>query len=188
MAVQIQFRNDLAATWDSVNPTLAQGELGLEIDTGQFKVGTGSATWTALDYGGIVGPQGIQGVSGGITIDVTSPNGGVYIINGATNPTLSFIRGHRYVINVSAPGHPFWIQTVSGAYSAGNIYNTGVTNNGAENGTIIVEVAFDAPQLYYACQYHSSMQGSITVSNLGPQGETGPPGEEKFSGFLLLGA
>lgn len=56
MAVQIQFRNDLAATWTSVNPTLAQGELGLEIDTGQFKVGTGLATWTALSYGGIVGP------------------------------------------------------------------------------------------------------------------------------------
>lgn len=58
MAVQIQFRNDLAATWTSVNPTLAQGELGLETDTGQFKVGTGSATWTALGYGGIVGPEG----------------------------------------------------------------------------------------------------------------------------------
>jgi hypothetical protein len=64
MAVQIQFRNDLAATWTSVNPTLAQGELGLEIDTGQFKVGTGLATWTALPYGGIVGPQGIQGIQG----------------------------------------------------------------------------------------------------------------------------
>lgn len=61
MAVQIQFRNDLAATWTSVNPTLAQGELGLEIDTGQFKVGTGLASWTALPYGGIVGPQGPEG-------------------------------------------------------------------------------------------------------------------------------
>jgi hypothetical protein len=58
MAVQIQFRNDLAATWTSVNPTLAQGELGLETDTGQFKVGTGSDTWNALSYGGIVGPEG----------------------------------------------------------------------------------------------------------------------------------
>jgi hypothetical protein len=58
MAVQIQFRNDFAATWTSANPTLAQGELGLEIDTGQFKVGTGQAAWTALSYGGIVGPQG----------------------------------------------------------------------------------------------------------------------------------
>jgi hypothetical protein len=64
MAVQIQFRNDLAATWTSVNPTLAQGELGLEIDTGQFKVGTGLAAWTALPYGGIVGPEGPQGIQG----------------------------------------------------------------------------------------------------------------------------
>lgn len=64
MAVQIQFRNDLADTWTSVNPTLAQGELGLETDTGQFKVGTGLAAWTALSYGGIVGPQGEIGADG----------------------------------------------------------------------------------------------------------------------------
>lgn len=56
MAVQIQFRNDIAATWTSVNPILAIGEIGLETDTGQFKIGNGSSTWTARPYGGIVGP------------------------------------------------------------------------------------------------------------------------------------
>jgi hypothetical protein len=58
MAVRIQFRNDIATAWTSANPTLAEGELGLETDTGQFKIGTGLATWTALPYGGIVGPEG----------------------------------------------------------------------------------------------------------------------------------
>jgi hypothetical protein len=58
MAVQIQFRNDTAANWTSANPVLALGELGLETDTGQFKVGNGSGTWTARPYGGIVGPTG----------------------------------------------------------------------------------------------------------------------------------
>ncbi len=120
-----------------------------------------------------VGPTG---PSGGITYSVTNNASGNYVINGASNPTLSFIRGHRYVINVNATGHPFWIQTVSGAYSAGNVYNTGVTNNGTQSGTIIVEVPFNAPQLYYACQYHSSMAGAITVSDLGPTGDTGPQG------------
>jgi len=64
MAVQIQFRNDLAATWTSVNPTLAQGELGLEVDTGQFKVGNGSDAWSALSYGGLVGAEGPAGPQG----------------------------------------------------------------------------------------------------------------------------
>jgi len=47
---QIQVRRDTAANWTSVNPTLAAGEIGYETDTGKFKIGTGSATWTALTY------------------------------------------------------------------------------------------------------------------------------------------
>ncbi len=151
-----------------------------------FTVGTNSWTWNGSRWNvvrtGIVGPTGPQGPSGGITLSVTNSGSGSYVINGSSNPTLSFIRGHRYVINVNALGHPFWIQTVSGAYSAGNVYNTGVTNNGAESGTIIFEVPFNAPQLYYACQYHSSMAGSITVSDLGPQGPQGIQGLQGIQG------
>jgi hypothetical protein len=99
----------------------------------------------------------------GIVLTVTNSGASAYVINGANNPTLFFIRGHRYIINVNASGHPFWIQTSSGAYNSGNIYNTGITNNGTQNGTIIFEVPYDAPQLYYVCQYHSAMAGSITV-------------------------
>jgi hypothetical protein len=152
----------------------------------------GGSSWTSA--GQIVGPQGPQGIqgiqgiqgltgatgpSGGITLAVTNSGSGSYTINGSANPTLSFIRGHRYVINVNAVGHPFWIQTSSGAYNAGNVYSTGVTLSSGtrDNGTIIFEVPFNAPQLYYACEYHSSMAGSITVSNLGPQGIQGPKGD-----------
>lgn len=53
MAVQIQLRNDTAANWTSVNPTLAQGEIGLEIDTNKMKIGTGSADWETLPYTGV---------------------------------------------------------------------------------------------------------------------------------------
>jgi hypothetical protein len=125
----------------------------------------------------VPGPTGPTGVSGGITLNVTNSGSGAYVINGSNNPTLSFIRGHRYVINVNAVGHPFWIQTVSGAYSAGNVYSTGVTNGGTDNGTIIFEVPFNAPSLlYYVCQFHSVMQGTISVSSLGPTGPTGQSG------------
>ena len=41
MPVLIQFRRDTAATWSSVNPTLAEGEVGLELDTGKIKIGNG---------------------------------------------------------------------------------------------------------------------------------------------------
>lgn len=53
MAVQIQLRNDTAANWAQVNPTLAQGEIGLEIDTNKMKIGQGNVAWNDLPYTGV---------------------------------------------------------------------------------------------------------------------------------------
>ena len=50
MADLIQIRRDTAANWTSANPTLAQGELGLETDTSKIKAGDGSTAWTSLGY------------------------------------------------------------------------------------------------------------------------------------------
>jgi hypothetical protein len=46
----MQVRRGTASSWTSTNPTLAAGELGFETDTGKFKIGTGSSTWTGLAY------------------------------------------------------------------------------------------------------------------------------------------
>lgn len=50
MVVQIQVRRDTAANWTSNDPTLAEGEMGLETDTTFFKFGDGSTAWTSLPY------------------------------------------------------------------------------------------------------------------------------------------
>ena len=50
MAVQIQLRRDTAANWTAVDPTLAQGEIGIETDTSYAKMGDGATAWTALPY------------------------------------------------------------------------------------------------------------------------------------------
>ncbi len=50
MAVQIQQRRDTAAAWTAANPTLAEGEFGLETDTQKIKIGNGLTVWTALAY------------------------------------------------------------------------------------------------------------------------------------------
>lgn len=50
MAVQVQLRRGTAAAWTTADPLLAQGEMGLEYDTGRFKVGNGTSTWTLLPY------------------------------------------------------------------------------------------------------------------------------------------
>ena len=49
---RIQLRNDLAATWNSKNPVLKKGEIGIEIDTRKMKVGDGTTAWKALSYMG----------------------------------------------------------------------------------------------------------------------------------------
>ena len=48
--VQIQLRNDTAANWTSVNPTLLVGELGVERSTNKIKIGDGSTAWSSLSY------------------------------------------------------------------------------------------------------------------------------------------
>ena len=41
---------DTAANWTSNNPTLGSGEIGVETDTGCWKVGDGATTWASLGY------------------------------------------------------------------------------------------------------------------------------------------
>jgi hypothetical protein len=97
---------------------------------------------------------------------ITNSGSGAYLVNGISNGLITFEKGKKYRIHVNATGHPFWIQTVSGAYSSGNVYSTGITNGGAQAGYILVELPQNAPDnLYYACQYHSSMAGSISIQS-----------------------
>lgn len=46
----IKYRRGTAAQWTTANPILAVGEPGYESDTGKYKIGNGSSTWSALPY------------------------------------------------------------------------------------------------------------------------------------------
>jgi len=125
-----------------------------------------TATQTALDFK-------LDTADPAVDYYVTNSGYGAYLVNGVSNGTIYFERGKKYRIHVNASGHPFWIQTVSGGYSSANVYTTGITGSGTQSGHIIVELPQSAPQLYYACQYHSSMAGSIvTGTSVGSQLET----------------
>lgn len=47
---QMQMRRGTAAQWTSANPILADGEWGLETDTGLTKLGLGGVAWNSLSY------------------------------------------------------------------------------------------------------------------------------------------
>jgi hypothetical protein len=50
MIETIQLRRDTAANWASLNPILAQSEVGTETDTGKAKLGDGVTAWNSLPY------------------------------------------------------------------------------------------------------------------------------------------
>ena len=91
-----------------------------------------------------------------------------YTINASTNPTLNLVRGQTYTFNINAIGHPFWIKTAQ-VTGTGSAFNTGVTNNGDDSGTITFVVPQSAPAtLFYICQFHGSMTGQINISGNTP--------------------
>ena len=101
---------------------------------------------------------------------VNSGSGAYTFSGGATgdNATLTLIRGRTYKFSVNASGHPFRINT-SNTTGTGAAYvnGTAVINNGAAVGDIYFTVPDTAPDtLYYNCEYHSSMAGTINVSNV----------------------
>lgn len=75
MATQIQVRRDTAANWTSSNPILAQGEQGLEIDTGKVKFGNGVDVWTSRPYSGS-GEVQLQDLQ---DVNVPSPTSGDFL-------------------------------------------------------------------------------------------------------------
>ena len=174
-ANQIVYQSGVGASSFVTAPTIASTYLSWN--------GSAFAWASTVGPQGVTGPQGPQGpqgpsgVSGARSFTVTNNGSSDYVIDGSNDPTINLLQGFTYTFNVNASGHPFWIQTSSGAYNASNIYSTGVTNNGTDNGTITFAVPYNAPStLYYVCQYHSGMAGSINISAVGPQGPQGPTG------------
>ena len=105
-----------------------------------------------------------------ITVTVSSGN---YKLTGddrntthsnSTQPTINVKKGDTIQFTVNAVGHPFWIKT-SQSIGTGGAYNTGVTGNGAENGSLTWDTTnVIVGTYYYNCEYHSSMNGIIYVN------------------------
>jgi len=147
------------------------GETLTNLNASNIASGTMSASRLTGALPAISGAS-LTNVSGTIAAKpytVTNSSSNHYVIGGENDPTLYLSRGLTYTFNMNASGHPFHIQTVSGQYSGGNLYTSGVTVTGnRETGTITFAVPHDAPDLlYYVCQYHQNMAGTIIISDIG---------------------
>ena len=79
---KIQVRRGLASLWTSTNPTLSAGEIGYETDTGLFKIGDGTTTWTSLSYNSTV-----RALTAGSGISISNANGNHTI--SLSDPTIN---------------------------------------------------------------------------------------------------
>ena len=90
------------------------------------------------------------------------------------NPIIKLYRGNTYKFDVNAKGHPFYIMTepyksqVAEDGSTSTLFNTGVTNNGTDYGTVTFTVpTTGAPDtLYYQCGNHDSMYGILQIRDV----------------------
>jgi plastocyanin len=100
------------------------------------------------------------------TYGVTASGSSAYVFTGyssGNNIAITAEAGTVLTFNVNASGHPFWIKTVA-TTGTGSAVTTGVTNNGAQIGTVVWDTAGIAPgTYYYICQFHGSMVGTITI-------------------------
>ncbi len=125
------------------------------ISTGLTALASGNA---ALDKA-IYTAEWTLGASGNVDYTFTGPG-----FSGAVNdPLIYLIRGQQYKFTNTMNQHPFRVQSTPNG-SAGTPYNNGVTNNDVQNGTLIWNVQFDAPNtLYYQCTAHNAMGGPFYI-------------------------
>ena len=140
---------------------------GSWIDLGSISGPQGPAGADGSDGAdGADGAQGPQGPAGSMpvvmemTVTVSSMK---YFVDGIQQGTLTLYRGFTYNFDLSSvPSfHPFKL----GTSANGNQYTSGVATNG---NIMSFTVPLDAPNtLYYYCQNHSNMGGTITIDSLG---------------------
>ena len=88
MAVRIQLRRDTSANWISNNPTLREGELGIETDTLKIKVGTGAAWNSTPNYANVV-PSDLNTTLGDyVTVSDIGAQSGVVGLNASYNAII----------------------------------------------------------------------------------------------------
>ena len=102
MAVQIQLRRGLSSQWNSSNPILAQGEPGLELDTGRIKIGNSASTWTQLSYSTTLGADYLSLIAASANFLTKADAAQLYIPITASGPYLTELEASDIYIPITA--------------------------------------------------------------------------------------
>ena len=153
----------MEGVWEEIS---LSGEQGLQGPAGADGADGADGQDGADGAQGPQGPAGADGADGSMpvvmemTVTVSSFK---YFIDGLQQGTITLYKGFTYNFDLSSvpSSHPFKI----GTSANGNQYTSGVNTSG---NIMSFTVPLDAPStLYYYCQYHSNMGGTITINSLG---------------------
>ena len=143
MGVVVQWRRDTAANWTAADSVLYDGEAGLEVDTGQFKLGDGSTAWTSLGY---------------YTDSTALPKAGGVV--GELSPTITALTYASTVELNAALGNVFTL-TMTGACELAN------PTGGTDGQVIRVRVTTNGYTLSYGTAYLFGSSGTPSLSSSG---------------------
>ena len=159
----------MEGVWEEIS---LSGEQGLQGPAGADGADGADGQDGADGAQGPQGPAGADGADGAdgaygsmpvvmeMTVTVSSFK---YFIDGLQQGTITLYKGFTYNFDLSSvpSSHPFKI----GTSANGNQYTSGVNTSG---NIMSFTVPLDAPStLYYYCQNHSNMGGTITINSLG---------------------
>tara|TARA_Y100001937_G_scaffold54976_1_gene75737 strand:+ start:156 stop:2120 length:1965 start_codon:yes stop_codon:yes gene_type:complete len=159
----LAFQSNVSSTLRTINLT-NNAFSPITGDTGTLDLGTSSGKWKDIHLSGTANVGSIaytfNVVNNGSSDYTFSDAGNIWFPSATNDPVLYLRRGEQYKFVVNASTHPFEIRVSNG----GSPYNTGVTNNGAEVGTVTFKVPMSAPAtLYYQCTNHSVMGNVINI-------------------------
>lgn len=125
---RICLRNDTAARWAEVNPILKKGEIGVENDTGKFKIGNDESNWNDLDYANSGSDVSVAAHYEGEAAEGETDEAVIARVMGVTAPANDDIFVVKRVINGEKKSYTSYVYNgtvwaaMDGNYNANNVY------------------------------------------------------------------
>lgn len=189
---QILLRRGTSTEWASTNPVLGAAEIGVETDTGRFKLGDGTTAWVNLAYKsdrglpGLPGPAGAQGPAG--SAGPAGPRGAAgpaaaltigSVSQGSTPSATITGTAENPILNLVLP------QGATGATGAATSITIGTVSSGTTPSATFTGTAPNLTLNLVLPKGDTGSQGPQGAQGVaGPTGPQGPQGERGGAGII----
>jgi hypothetical protein len=187
--IVFQLRRDTDANWTFYNPTLLNGEMGINTDTYQFKLGNGTSPWIDLSYNGLYGrdgPTGPTGSGGGGNTGSTGPEGRTGLV-GRTGPSQTGPTGPTGATGGTGVTGSTGPQAATGSTGPTGSQGVATGPTGVGGPTAQGYTGFTGPSATGGTGFTGAV-GSTGPTGSGVTGPTGPGGGAALvtSGYIQL--